>query len=400
MKVQRVKPHKESLLNIPLIQQMLEDPSVSWVERAVDREWYYQQAIPFSMNGFNPLLNTVFYSKNSRLSEWLKKPHASVRANNLSDVLVKEVFFAAHDYLHCWAYLAIQELMPRLGFATARITARNIEDFVFCHLLTEAVATVGVDYWLLCAQDLNQVVPIGTRVRSLTVNYQEACIEEYRRFDPGLRVQQEEFFGSVVQFYLDGFFKGFNLSDLKRSPILEVWLEKELVYGEVQRAYARQWLSYLSSDDIQYSSEQLNRGIALDAPWKVKLVAELGHLLWNKVKLGQPHYFKPSVDPKYTWKISSEKPLDFRFVNLNRLREKPSQLRELLYSGAHSTENFTYYLYQFVSKYPNAQVDPHLSKLFPSLISLRDPELLAALFKPYSLLKVNSTEPRELFLLN
>src|SRR5688572_16545693 len=103
-------------------------------------------------------------------------------------------------------------------------------------LLSEAAATVGVDYWWLCAVELGELLPIGTRVRGgLTTSYHERDRSEYRRFYPELEVQSLAFFGDLCAFHCNGEFVGFDGDDLARSPLLLAWLTQELRYGERQR---------------------------------------------------------------------------------------------------------------------------------------------------------------------
>ena len=139
--------HAESLLRIPLVRQMMEDPAIRLVPRAVDAAWRYRQIAPVSVVGFNPWIKSVFYASESLFAAWLEDPYGSARAHNEDDLLVYEVLMAAHDHLHAWASLAIAALRPELRFGVGRITADKLEDHVFCHLLTEAVASGGLDYW-------------------------------------------------------------------------------------------------------------------------------------------------------------------------------------------------------------------------------------------------------------
>ena len=98
-----------------------------------------------TLAGFNPFLRSLFYANNSALSRWLAGPYGSARDYNEGDHLVREVLFAVHDYLHCWSAAAIAVLAPRSRFDTGPILRDNLEDFVYCHLLTEAAATAGLD---------------------------------------------------------------------------------------------------------------------------------------------------------------------------------------------------------------------------------------------------------------
>jgi hypothetical protein len=134
----------------------------------------------------------------------------------------------------------------------------------FCHLLTEAAAVIGLDYWYLSQFDLNSAVPIGTSFRHVSVSYDVKHLEEYRRFCPDLRVEHPGFVRFLGTFYCTGVFEGFSPQDLKDSPLLYKWLCHELVYGRRQREYTRLWLQHLSGHDLGYEAGQsLTRPVPL-----------------------------------------------------------------------------------------------------------------------------------------
>ena len=134
----------------------------------IDRRWAYEDILPISLSGFNPLTRSVFYAAKSSMADWLLDPYGPSRAHNFRDRLVREVLMAAHDYLHIWAYGVVRDVCPGLGLGTRAITRARLDDFVFAHLLTEAAATVGLDYWYLGCVNLNQVCDVGTRVTGIT----------------------------------------------------------------------------------------------------------------------------------------------------------------------------------------------------------------------------------------
>jgi hypothetical protein len=189
--------HPESLLRIALVRQMLEDRRFRLQPRAIDRTWQYERAIPMSVVGFNPFNGTIYYGARSFLARWLREPHASARLHNEGDYLVRELLFAVHDYLHAWSVALIRELAPELGYGSTPIIREQIDRLAFCHLLTEAVATCGLDYWYLSTLELDDVVPIGSLTTGLTISYHERFLPEYRRFHPEFRVQDPEFFGNT-----------------------------------------------------------------------------------------------------------------------------------------------------------------------------------------------------------
>lgn len=377
--------------------QMLADPYVALREVPVDKGWRYDGLLQSETTGFNPLLRAVFYGQRSAMANWLKNPLASGRDANVEDRLVGELFFAVHDYLHCWSYFAIQNLVPRLGFGTAPITRRNVEDFAFCHLLTEAVATAGLDYWYLSTVNLNEICPIGTRLEGLTVSYREEHLSELRRFEPGLEVQSPRFFGELSRFYCSGEFPHFDVRALKRSPVLLRWLDHELNYGERQREYIRRWLSYLSDDAVRFSKEELNAPVVCSRPWQSRLIEDLGRLLWEKVKGQTPHHFRPTSPMSAVWRRRDLTRKDFRFLSAQAFHDK--DLSDA-FEGEDRETSFRHFFVQFVSSHDSRGFEPALAKLFPDVVRLCDYKLAVALFKHTKRLTTSRKPPVDLLTLN
>jgi hypothetical protein len=351
-------PSPESLLNIPLVKDALFDRRFALQSRGIDANWAYSQAIPISVTGFNPFYQTYYFATRSVMVQWLKNPAASARELNEQDVLIREVLFLAHDYLHSWAYQTIHQLVPKLRFGTEPVTAKNFEDFVFFHLLSETVATVGLDYWYLAATDLNQVCDIGTAFRTLTTAYREEHLKEYQRSNPKLEVQTPEFFEMFARFYCDGVFPGYELEDLRRSPLTLKWIKNELEYGETQRRYAREWMSYLSGEEFKTLSS-VKRGLAdpvdYSAPWKKELITHLGRLLWIKVKEGRDEISRVRFDSGEVFE-NVDRALDFRFRNANRVEPASAVLSAL--ANAHPKRNLRHFLYQYLSAFDYEAIDP------------------------------------------
>ncbi len=377
-----MKVHAESLLRVPLVKNMLAYPLSA---RAVDHHWYYQKATPSTMSGFQPFSGKIYYGKNSYFAEWLKGPEKSARLYNVNDNLVKEVMFAVHDSLHLWAVGAIQKLRPELGFGTKPINRDNFEDFIFCHLLTEAVAVCGLDYWYLATVNLNSICDIGTNFHNLTVNYREEDLPEFRRFSPQFRVQTPKFLWQLTQFYCSGVFPGFSVDDLKQSPKLLTWLSHELRYGQNQRRYARDWFAFLSRDSrVENFGEE---AVSCEESWKAELTESLGKLLWDHVKGPKRMNFHPSKWNSQ-WKAPMEKRPDFRFINLNSLaaRTKPTD------------EDFEFYFYQEMVRREFSAFPAEKADLLDEIRRQRDWSGAKKLFG--ALPKVGKTrEPRDLFVL-
>lgn len=393
----------QSLANVPLVRQMLADPQVKFAPRSVDRRWS-QHFNGQSVGGFNPLYSAVFFPANSVQARWLADPYSSARKYNFGDALIDPVMFMVHDYLHVWSYRAINELRPRLGFGTKTITRRNIEDFVFCHLLTETVATLGLDYWYTATINLNEVCDLGTtEIYPNTAPYHERDADEYRKLNPRFAVQEPGFFRLMAHFYCSGQFAGFSRKNLQHSPLLWRWMRKEINYGELQRMYTRMWLSTLSGG-VDYEPDELKAPVTIDRPWKRKLIEEIGRLLWEKVKDDRMHRFGGALKRSEVWTSPKTARLDFRFINLVAIRREltgdEKQQIEREESPGVPGSSFDVYLRQFVARLDYAKLDKELLKLLPFLREKRDVDLVESVFKGQKRVARQAFEPRDLFMLS
>lgn len=387
------KLHAESLLRVPLVRQLLEDRNVGLAPRAVDARWYYEGVLPIRLGGFNPLSGAVYYPASSHLARWLDAPAKSARRHNENDWLVQELLFAVHDYLHVWAYGVIDALAPKHGFRERPKTRAALEDRVFCHIVSEAVATVGLDYWFLCTLNLNELCDLGTRFDfGLTTDYHQRFAPEYRRFGPSLRVQHAEFFGVLTRFYCSGVWAGFDLRALKRSPLVLRWLEHELRYSRLQRRYARQWFSELAPRALAFDASELDAPIAVNRAWQHELIAELGALVWDKVKNRKEPGFRHV--PRRAWSPDYDRPIDFRFVNLNALR---AERRALEVATNPTSELFR--AYQTIARTDFAKSGFLASESMLSCVQAGDYAGLAECLAGRRTLDPTDKEPRELLLL-
>lgn len=380
---------------------MVSDPDIGLRARAIDARWRYEGFVRQAPSGFNPFSGNVYYARTSAFSSWLRDPRASARNFNEGDYLMREAFYAVHDYLHVWAYRAIRHLRPDLGFGSVPVTARNFDTFAYCHILSEAVATVGLDYWYLCANDLNSVCPIGTRVSNLTVEYHERYLPEYRRFRPGLRVQHPDFFREVAEFYCSGRLIGFPLRALKESPLTFAWLRHELSYGETQRVYCRQWLASLSGARVGGADARSLRRLAapMAAPFAgaSSLIHDLGQLLWEKVKEDRPRRF-PNLPVDFG--VEGGKPprgrADFRFMNLNRVADA----REIEAVLRGDRADYAAFLVQAIIRLDFGKSGPRLLETILDLSEKgKDVKLVKHLLKAGRRVPAAGDEPRNLFML-
>jgi hypothetical protein len=388
--------HVESALRIPLVRHLLEDPAIQLVKRGIDNNWFYQQCVPQQMTGFNPFFTSVFYPATSTFATWLPNSARSARDYNRNDRLVRELNGAVHDYLHCWAVLAINDLMPKLGFGRAPITEKNIEDFVYCHVVAEIAASVGTDYWYLCATDLNAFCDLGTApYQGYQTRYDERALPEYRKFNPSFTVQRRQFFHEFAQIYLTGSITGFDLTDVRSSPRLEAWLSHELRQAVLVRAYTRHWLSYLAHRPIAYSMEQLVAPFHTAPRWKKELMIGMSEVLWEKIKDGKLHRFA-RWDREEAWTRPKQRPIDFRFVNLNRV--DPESLRDVNFDEC-PERVFRFFVYQRLSQMKFRPGDGMLAQLVQRVIDTRNPSLVSWLLQHHERVVAPPKEPSDIFFL-
>jgi hypothetical protein len=308
---------------------------------------------------------------------------------------MKSLLFLVHDYLHAWGYLAIRDLMPALGFGSAPITPENFESFVFCHLVTEAVATVGLDYWYLSTVDLEDVVPIGTCHHLLTVDYHDRHWSEYSRLRPGFSAQHPSFFHNIVECYCSGLLRGFDKADLSKSPRLKAWLGHELTYSKLQRRYARQWFAYLAGDRVSYASAEAPA--AMDAEWQEALVEQLGELLWDKVKNGAMDRFAQPPAPEAAWRSDPSKKPDFRFVRADGY--SVDEIREILAGDDAGDAARRCAVRQYVGRFVCPAEEKELGEIVWTVADRCDLKVLAYLLRSRPVVAAAATDdgvPRDL----
>lgn len=383
--------HPESLRRLHLLDHAFLDPHFDIIPRAFDRGWHYAKLIPTEVSGFNPFISAAIVGERSSFRAWAADATRSARPFNDGDHLAREALWVAHDYLHAWAYRAIHQLRPRLGLATRRITRGALDDLLFAHILTEAAAVVGLDYWYLSIRGVEARCPIGSGRAHLAVTYREQDRHDYLRFNPGFVVQAPSFFQWVCCGYLTGRYHGFAPADLERSPGLRHWLVHELKYGIKQRRYFRQWLHFLAGcpdwGDVDWDAP-----LELGARWRRALVSDLGALLWEKVKRRRAHFFPRIAPPSETWQSPAALAPDPRFVNVahlprERLPRKPDP------------QWFRRWFEQHVSGYELARVPADVVSRVPALAQAHDVDAVFEAFEGQPRLTPRA-EPRDLLFLS
>lgn len=368
---------------VPLFQQMLNDPNVRIQTRGIDCDWIYKKFIDESVSGFNPFENTIYLSQNSAASKWVKAKYKNFRKHNLMDRLMIEYLFMMHDYLHIWGYQWISRLAPQIGFGKNAVNGKNFEDFVFCHLLTEAIAVVGLDYWFLSTVDFCNMTNVGSNTGLLTVSYHVKNDDEFRRFNPKFNTQHVDFFKFIAEFYCTGVFYGFDRNTLIQSPITLSWLNHEISYSSLQRVYSRQWINTLQNQGRTFTKRELEQPVDCSKKWKKELISEIGKLLWDKIKNDVPHYSGKKV--RYPYLKNPKHPYS-EMMNLNKIRLEGS-------------ENFNMHFNQLISKYRFSDFDHQEVEIIRILKDKKDIKLIESFLKMKKPLPVSKNEPTFLFML-
>jgi len=377
----------------PLFQHLLEDPRVSLCPRGFDPRWHYQRIVPFSVSGFNPLTQRIYYGERSKLAALLAGHGPADPIGSGDRHLSQELLFSQHDFLHSWSLLAIHELMPELGYGFNPITRKNFEDYVFCHMLTETLAVVGLDYWYLSVQP---------KRRFFVVAYHEKDLELYQAAIPDLVIQDPTYFDRMLEAYCLGKFRGFTAEKARGNAFLRQWLSHELGYAIKQRRYTRLWLAFLASEPIPMSDSEEKGPIRMDKPWMVALAETLKTMLWEKVKHSKQHAFTRPFDNAKSWHADPEKIRDFRFINYHFDQDNPVTREEFEQMELRSIPNL---FYQTVSTF-NADTFEDSEKaqikdfLIPDKMNWERYEALFDLLQTGEKLPATEGEPRDLFVQN
>ncbi len=372
---------------------MLADPSVDFTARPIDAFWVENRFVPHDVTGFEPLGGTIFVARRSRLYRWLKAPNCSVRSLNERDLLVRAVFRAAHDYLHVWATRLLEHAVGFLGRSRYPTGPEDVETLTFLHLLTEAVATVGLDYWCLCTMDLDDRLRVGTTMDAgWSTRYHERHLVEYRRFMPNLNVQHSTFFTTWVSFYCTGELPGVRPGALAQSPRILSWLEHELRYGAMQRRYARMWFRYLATGEVAALASDA-APVPCAEPWKVALTDIVAHSLWKAAR-SRRFRCEPPLVPRPApphWQAK-----DFRFVSWSALSasERVSAMRHGAARGSGS-----YWKSQCIAEVDSSRVSPEVKAAVTNLLRRGTAQQVHALTQKLPRLSCRGDQPRRLMFL-
>jgi hypothetical protein len=321
----------------PVIDSMFRDRALQFEERKIDMRWYYERHLDISVCGFNPFVGRIYFGRQSFLSKFLFDSDACV---DQSDWYLYEVFFAAHDYVHAWC---VRELTHRLD---VRVTKKSLRDaahlkrFLYMLLLSEAAATVAVDYWLLCQKSVNDLLSGRGTFHALTTTYRNADLKPIRRKIPEFDVGSKSFFWMLAEAYCTGSFGVLApfVFDAANSP--ESWLSIEKCQTGKQQILAHGWLRFLSGRRGRFVDTQLTKEEFLS------FAEATGHIcdrLWRCCFGGDPLALAGPAQEE-TLSPLSEGVMDFRFVNA---RDVPHLRRHVV--GLRDAVQWKYFLAQYIS---------------------------------------------------
>ncbi len=380
---------------IPLLQAAVVDPRVEIVTLQADRQWRYQHVLSKCSTGWNPFRSEIYVAIGSALDGYCRQPGAEVRDHNENDDLANEAAFLAHDYLHVWSLHELRDIDATLLPGTGQITEDNLEANVAWMLATEAVATVGLDYWFLSQRGFRERVDAGSLLTTLTVSYESSMAEEYSRFRPDLAVMSPAFLAEIATFYCHGAFAGFSVADVRRSPATLKWLRHEVSYGEKQRIYTRQWLRHLAGLPPRPMAKL---GGPVELPTRFhEVLEELGRRLWSLVVDGEHGRRPTTVDPR-TWCGAECDVADFRYDNV--LTCSPERLEQIVHDGAFERASAPFFVDQILRS-RQCPDDPAARTAMGHIVARGEPAL--ALWAAHQLAPLQhphcTTGPAELFVL-
>lgn len=347
---------RERLLlpDCPLFNAFKKAKDFEILQRPFDARWKYSGIVPRFQHGFNPFGGKGYYSQKSELAFWLESGEMPP-SETLRRVIANETLMLVHDYLHYWAVQETAAFFTReLG---RELASANLQVMDLVLILSEAVATVGLDYWVLTPMAFGRTYGLSQDCHQVTINLTPEQIAEIRTVKPDFNVFEESFFTEIAEFYFSGEMTGFDLEDMNRSEALRSYVVHEITYGETQRAYARIFTSQIwngtSEKLLDYSP------MTLSESWQVDLMGYLGRRLWKWVRGEEAP-------------VGQRKVIDLpQFKPLLRNREKTSA-RLICAEKFHDLSSS-----EFIYEYDDA-VDVYLSNLDITSLDPSDIEKLLA----------------------
>ena len=196
-----------------LVRAILEEPDLELVHRPIDLRWYYSDGLQIATNGFLPTSRSLFIATESVLAAAIKNqitPDWRPWIN--AGWLEYEAAFLVHDYLHVWTFEEAKFFFPELYDYPSEVRSVNLLAFIW--ILSEAVATVGLDYWFLARQSRGTVASY-----QLTTTYNPILDGSSLGH---IDIQSPAFFAWLANGYLTDCFSG--ADDSTSQP---TWLQRE-----------------------------------------------------------------------------------------------------------------------------------------------------------------------------
>lgn len=280
----------------PLVRSILEQPDLELVQRPIDLRWYYSDALQIATNGFLPTSRSLYVGVQSTIAAALRNQLTAEWQQWVSaGWLEYESAFLVHDYLHVWTFEEAKSFFPNL-----RSYPRDVESarlFSFIWLLSEAVATIGLDFWFLARRSSQ-----AANSYQLTTNYNPNVDGSYFG---SIRINSPNFLSCIANGYLTGAFQG-----AENNPADQpLWLQREMRQGVKQRQLLVAWLS---SQGVVYGDNLLT-----DTECYAEFVRHISETLWCAIST---HSSIPFLPPKRTtpenFGAASLCSQDFRFINL------------------------------------------------------------------------------------
>lgn len=250
----------------PIVEHVFEKNSGLLTMRPVDMNWYYNGIVPISVCGFNPFGSQIFYGQNSYLQKFLKQDIA-INPGEI-DWYLYEVFFAVHDYMHLWTVNQLLVFFPECTETDVFSNRESLEDLAYILLISEVVAAVSIDWWLLSEVDFAKLVHEKSKFRCLTTSFKMQDLAAARAINPSFSVRDKSFFFWLADGFFANIFAGFDGFEEQTTTL--PWLKKELQYGVKQRDLLSSWLDFLSDcgsdrrNNIRFSYATAQRSAAMD----------------------------------------------------------------------------------------------------------------------------------------
>jgi len=324
-------------LHFPIVEYVFEKNKAVLTKRSIDMNWFYNGIIPVSVSGFNPLGSQIFYGKNSYLEKFLEE-EIEIHPNEI-DWYLYEIFFVVHDYMHIWAIDQLLNFFPQCTEKNLFDDVDTLNDLAFMLLLSEVVASISVDWWMLSKFDFAKDLDSNSKFRCLTTSFKMSDITIARNVYASFSVQDENFFSWLTKGYFYNVFKGFENLNKENSNNLH-WLNKELKYGIKQRELLAKWINFLSNDLSKLQSNSFN----YFNEERSNCVNYMASLLWKTINESK------FEDLQISFTNSIPLPTDVNYLNFEFIDASffTDHIRVIDINGI-SIDNFAYLASQIIS---------------------------------------------------